>query len=108
MVILLAPILNFVLFHCWLFLNIKILGEIFLIGSLRGGPTILSRSLKTKRNKQKFQDRPTFFLFLKSYMTLLNLLIKGFQQFDPLTATGMAFCVNLGQKCQFLFPLVSD
>ncbi len=41
-------------------------------------------------------------------MTLLYLLIKDFRKFDPLTATGMALCVNLGPKCQNLFPLVSD
>ncbi len=36
------------------------------------------------------------FLFFKSYMTLLYLLIIDFPKFDPLTATGMALCVNLG------------
>ncbi len=49
-----------------------------------------------------------FILFLKSYMTLLYFLIIDFPKFDPLTATGMALCVNLGSKCKDLFPLVSD
>ena len=71
-----------------------------------GGATIIPRSLKTTRNEKNFQDRPNIFLFLKSYMTLYYLLIIDFPKFDPLTATGMALCVNLGPKCQNLFPLV--
>jgi hypothetical protein len=47
-------------------------------------------------------------LFLKSYMTLKYLLILDFSKFDPLTAAEMAFCGNLGPKCQNLFPLVWD
>jgi hypothetical protein len=73
-----------------------------------GGATIISRSLKTTRNEKNFQDRPTNFLFFKSYMTLKYLLIIDFPKFDPLTAAGMALCVNLGPKCQNLFPIVSD
>ncbi len=80
-----------------------------MIGPLMGGATIVPRSLKTKRNPNNFQDRPKFFLFFKLYMmTLLYFLIIDFPKFDPLTSTGIAFCVNLGQKCQILFPLVSD
>jgi hypothetical protein len=73
-----------------------------------GGATIIPRSLKTTRNEKKFQDRPKFFIFLKSYMNLKYLLIIDFPKFDPLTAAYMALCVNLGPKCQNLFPLVSD
>ncbi len=73
-----------------------------------GGATIIPRSLKTTRNEKKFQDRPKFFLFFKSYMTLKYLLIIDFPKIGPLTAAGMALCVNLGPKCQNLFPLVSD
>jgi hypothetical protein len=73
-----------------------------------GGATIIPRSLKTTRNKKSFQDRPKFFLFFKSYMTLKNLLIIDFPNFDPLTAAEMALCGNLAPKCQNLFPLVSD
>ncbi len=72
------------------------------------GATIIPRSLKTTRNGNNFQDGPNFFLFLKSYMTLKYLLIIDFRKFDPLTAAEMALCVNLGPKCQNLFPLVSD
>jgi hypothetical protein len=71
-----------------------------------GGATIIPRSLKTTRNVKKFQDRPIFFFL--SYMTLKYLLIIDFPKFDPLTAAGMALCVNLGPKCQTLSPLVSD
>ncbi len=46
------------------------------------------------------------FFVLKSYMTLKYLLIIDFSKFDPLTAAEMALCVNLGPKCQNLFPLV--
>ncbi len=61
-----------------------------------------SRSLKTKWNKKKFQDGPKFCIFLKSYMTLLYLLIIDFPKFDPLTAQGWLF------QYQNLFTLFSD
>ncbi len=74
-----------------------------------GGATIIPRSLRATRNEKKFQDRPKFFLFFKSYMTLKNLLIIDFPKFDPLiTLAEMALCGNLGPKCHNLFPLVSD
>jgi hypothetical protein len=73
-----------------------------------GGATIIPRSPKTTRNEKKFQNRPKFFLFLKSYMTLKYLLIIDFPKFDQLTAAEMALCGNLGPKCQNLFLLVSD
>jgi hypothetical protein len=65
-----ASILNFVLFHCKLCKNNKILGNNFLNWTIMGGATIIPRRLKTTGNKKKFQDRPNFFLFFKSYMTL--------------------------------------
>ncbi len=43
-----------------------------------------------------------------SFMDPLYEPILVFPKFDPLTAPGMAVCVNLGPKCQNLFPLVSD
>ncbi len=73
-----------------------------------GGATIIPLSLKTTRNEKNFQDRPNFFTFFKSYMTLKYLLIIDFPKFDPLTVAEMALCGNLGPKCQNLFPLVSD
>jgi hypothetical protein len=38
-------------------------------------------------------------------MNLKYLLIIDFPKFYPLTAADMALCVNLGPKCQNLFPL---
>jgi hypothetical protein len=73
-----------------------------------GGATIIPRSLKNTENKNCFKICQTKFLFFKSYMTLKYLLIIDFPKFDPLTAAGMALCVNLGPKCQNLCPLVSD
>ncbi len=70
-----------------------------------GGATIIPRSPRTTGNEKKFQDKPKK-IFLKSYMTHKYLLIIDFPKFDPLTAAKMALCVNLGPKCQNLFPLV--
>ena len=74
--------------------------------TIRGGATIIPRSPRTTRNEKNFQDRPKKILFLKSNMTLKYLLIIDFPKFDPLPAAGKALCVNLGPKCQNLFPLV--
>ncbi len=68
--------------------------------TILGGATIIPRSPNTTRNEENFQDRPKFFLFFKSYMTLKYLLIIDFSKFDPLTAAEMALCGNLGPKCQ--------
>ena len=73
-----------------------------------GGATIIPRSPRAMRNEKNFQNRPKKFFFFKSYMTLKYLLIIDFPKFNPLTAAEMALCVNLGPKCQNLFPLVSD
>jgi hypothetical protein len=72
-----------------------------------GGATIIPRSPRTTGNEKNFQERPKNFFF-KSYMTLKYLLIIDFPKFDPLTMAEMALCVNLGLKCQNLFPLVRD
>jgi hypothetical protein len=102
-----APILNFVLFHCLLCLFVKILEIKFFDWTIMGGATIIPRSLKTKQNKKNFQDRPNFFFFLIICDPFI-FANNRFSKFDPLTVTGMALCVNLGPKCQNLFPLVSD
>ncbi len=78
----------------------------FVDWTIMGGATIIPRSPRTTRNEKKFQDRPNFFLFFKSFMTLKYLLIIDFPKFEPLTAAEMALCGNLGPKCQNLFPLV--
>jgi hypothetical protein len=45
-------------------------------------------------------------IFFFKFMNPLYELKLVFQKFDPLTAPGMALCVDLGAKCQILFPLV--
>ena len=57
-----------------------------------------------KKNFELGQKKIFYFLF----MNPLYELILVFPKFDPLSAPGMALCVNLGPKCQNLFPLVSD
>jgi hypothetical protein len=66
-----------------------------------GGATIVPRSLKTKRNRKFFQDRPNFFFFI----IYDPLLIIDFPKFNPFTVTGMALCVNLKQKMSNFIPL---
>jgi hypothetical protein len=63
---------------------------------------IVPRSLKIKRNIQFFKLGQIFYLILKSYLTVLYLLIIEFPKFDLLTATGMAFI--LGQYVKFYSP----
>ena len=58
--------------------------------------------------KKKFGARPKKYFFIFLFVNPLYELILVFPKFDPLTAPGMALCVNLGPKCQNLFPLVSD
>jgi hypothetical protein len=56
--------------------------------------------------KKIFKGEIFFFPF--SFMKPLYEPILVFPKFDPLTASGMALCVNLGPKSQNLFPLVGD
>jgi hypothetical protein len=85
-------------------ITVRFYKKIFLIVPFWGGGTIFPRSLKTTGNKNGFQLSPKN--FFSTYMTPLYLLKIVFPKFDPLTASGMAFSVNLGPKCQNLFPLV--
>jgi hypothetical protein len=87
---------------------IRFWGNNFLIGPLWGELRLFRVILRLRGMKKIFKIGQKVFLFFKSYMTLKYLLIIDFRKFDPLTATGMALCVNLGPKCQNLFPLVSD
>jgi hypothetical protein len=82
----------------------KILVKKFFVWTIMVGATIIPRSPRTTRNEKIFKIGQIF--KKKSYMTLKYLLIKDFPKFDPLTAAEMALCVNLGPKCQNLFPLV--
>ena len=72
------------------------------------GATIIPRSLKTTRNEKNFLARSKKYFIFFSFLNPLHEPILVFPKFDPLTAPGMALCVNLGPKCQNLFPLVSD
>ncbi len=80
--------------------------KIFFDWTIIGGATIIPRSPRTTRNEKNFQDRPKILFLKKSYMTLKYLLIIDFPKFEPLTASEMALCGNLGLKCQNLFRLV--
>jgi hypothetical protein len=71
-----------------------------------GGGTIFPRSLKTTRNEKFFLARSKKYFWFFSFMNPLYEPIPVFPKFDPLTASGMALCVDLGPKCQNLFPLV--
>ncbi len=104
----LALILNFVLFHCKLCKNIKILQKKLFDWASIGGGTIIPRSPRTTRNEKNFLARSKKYFFIFLLLNPLYELILVFPKFDPLTAPGMALCVNLGPKCQNLFPLVSD
>jgi hypothetical protein len=55
--IFLASILNFVIFHCYLCINNKILGKKNFDWTIMGRATNIPRSHKNKRNKKNFKDR---------------------------------------------------
>jgi hypothetical protein len=84
----------------------KILPKNFFDWAILGGDMIFPRSPRTTGIKNCFQPRPKFFFLSTSYMIPLYLLKIVFPKFDLLTASGTAFSVNLGPKCQSLFPLV--
>ena len=74
-----------------------------------GGGTIFPRSPRTTQNeKKKFWVRSKFFYFFFSFVNPFYEPILVFPKFDQITAPGMALRVNLGPKCQHLFPLVWD
>jgi hypothetical protein len=62
------------------------------------GPVLEEVRLKTTRNEIK--------LFKQFFMFFFLIYELVFLKFDPLTASGMALCVDLGPKCQNLFCLV--
>ena len=79
-----------------------------MIGPLWGELRLFRVVLRLRGMKKIFKIGQKIFYFLKSYITLKYLLIIDFPKFDPLTAAEVAFCGNIGPKCQNLFPLVSD
>ncbi len=71
-----------------------------MIGPLWGELRLFRVVLGLRGMKKMFKIGQKNFFFFKSYMTLKYLLIIDFPKFDPLTASEMAFCGNLGPKCQ--------
>ena len=71
-----------------------------------GGATIIPRSPRTTQNEKKFWVRSKNFLIFFFFVNPLYEPILVFPKFDPITAPGRALRVNLGPKCQNLFPLV--
>ncbi len=56
--------------------------------------------------KKKFELGKKMFKFFFSFVNPLYEPLLVFPKFDPITAPGMDLRVNLGPKCQNLFPLV--
>ncbi len=70
-----------------------------LLGEVRFFRIILLRGMK---KICELGQKSIFFSFMNpSYEPILV-----FPKFDPLTAPGLALCVDLGPKCKILFPLV--
>jgi hypothetical protein len=61
-----------------------------------GGATIVPRIVLRLSGKNFKIGQQKF----NSHKTLLYLVIIDFPKFDPLTATGMALCVNFEPKCK--------
>ncbi len=77
-----------------------------MIGPLLGEVRFFRVVLGLRRMKTNFELGQTIFLFFFSFVNPLHEPILVFSKFDPITAPGMALRVNLGPKCQNLFPLV--
>ena len=77
-----------------------------MIGPLWGELRLFRVVLGLRRMKKFFELGQTFFFF--SFVKPIYEPILVFPKFDPITAPGMALRVNLGPKCQHVFPLVSD
>ncbi len=80
----------------------------FLIGPLSGEVWLFRVVLRLSGTKKNFKPGKFFINIKHIWPGLLYLLIIVFQKFDPLTATGMALCVDLGPKCPNLFCLLWD
>jgi hypothetical protein len=72
-----------------------------LVGPLWGEVLLFCVVLRLRRTK-----KISSLAKKKSFMTTLYLLKIVFPKFNPLTVTGMALFVELGQKCPNLFCLV--
>ncbi len=103
--ILLTPILEFALFLCYLCQNIKIFQKKFLIGPLLGEVRFFRVVLGLSGMKKNFELGQKFFFF-SLIMDPKYDPILVFGKFNQLNAPGTTLCVDLGSKCQILFPLV--
>ena len=79
-----------------------------LIGPLLGEVRFFRVVLGLRGMKTKFWARSNFFLFFSSIMDPKYDPILVFWKFNQLNAPGTTLCVDLGSKCQILFPLVWD
>jgi hypothetical protein len=68
--IFLALILKFVVFHCKLCINNRILGKIFFEWSIMGELRLFRVVLRLRGIKKFFKIGQFFFFFFKPYMTL--------------------------------------
>jgi hypothetical protein len=73
-----------------------------------GGGTIFPRSPRTTKNEKKFWGRSEFLFLFSSIMDPKYDPILVFWKFNQLKAAGTTLYVDLGSKCQILFPLVWD
>jgi hypothetical protein len=78
----------------------------FLIGLVLEEVQFFRVVLRLRRMKKNFEIGQKNIFFFFSIMDPLYEAILVFPKFDPLTAPGMALCVDLGPKCQNLFSLV--
>ncbi len=77
-----------------------------LIGPVLGEVRFFRVVLRLRGMKKFFElGQKNIFVFF-SFMNPLSEPIIVFPKFDPLTASEMALCVDLGPKCQNLFCLV--
>ena len=79
----------------------------FLIGPLLGEVRFFRVVLGLRGMKKNFELGQKFF-FLSSIMDPKYDPILVFWKFNQLNAPGTTLCVDLGSKCQILFPLVWD
>ncbi len=81
--------------------------KIFLIGPLLGEVRFFCVVLGLRGMKKNFELGQKFFFFF-SVMDPKYDQILVFGKFIQLIAPGTTLCVDLGSKCQILFPLVWD
>ncbi len=79
-----------------------------MIGPIWGKLRLFRIVLRLLGMKKIFELGQNFFKFFFIYEPYIYKPILVFPKFDPLTAPGMALCVNLGPKSLNLFPLVSE